>query len=331
MRQARKTANMNVSFAGAVSSATLCGSTGQVNDRQVKESLEILRNPLAPGLYFVATPIGAARDITLKALDVLASADVIAAEDTRTARHLMQIHGVALGERSLIAYHDHSAASVRDALVEMAAAGKSVACVSEAGTPMVSDPGFPLARAAIAAGVAVHAAPGPSAMLAALVVAGLPSDRVLFAGFPPAQSGARSRMLEELSNVPATLVFYESPKRISRLLAEMAVSLGGDRDAAVCRELTKRFEEVSRGSLAELAEAFRGREVRGEIVLLVGRAPVRAVEQNDLEATLDEALARLSVKDAVAEVAAALDLPRRRVYQAALLREKRDARPEEAE
>ncbi|RAP41258.1 16S rRNA (cytidine(1402)-2'-O)-methyltransferase [Rhodovulum viride] len=283
--------------------------------------MEILRNPLPPGLYFVATPIGAARDITLKALDILASADVLAAEDTRTARHLMQIHGIALGDRPLIAYHDHSAPSVRDGLVGMAASGKSVACVSEAGTPMVSDPGFPLARAAIAAGVAVHAAPGPSAMLAALVVAGLPSDRVLFAGFPPAQAGARARMLDDLASVPATLVFYESPRRISRLLEEMVVSLGPDREAAVCRELTKRFEEISRGTLADLAQAFAGREVKGEIVLVVGRALPRQAEAADLEAALDEALARLSVKDAVAEVSASLDLPRRQVYRAALDRE----------
>ncbi|TDX25509.1 16S rRNA (cytidine(1402)-2'-O)-methyltransferase [Rhodovulum visakhapatnamense] len=283
--------------------------------------MEILRDPLPAGLYFVATPIGAARDITLKALDILASADVLAAEDTRTARHLMQIHGIALGDRPLIAYHDHSAPSVRDGLVGMAASGKSVACVSEAGTPMVSDPGFPLARAAIAAGVAVHAAPGPSAMLAALVVAGLPSDRVLFAGFPPAQAGARARMLEDLALVPATLVFYESPRRISRLLEEMVVSLGPDREAAVCRELTKRFEEISRGTLADLAQTFAEREVKGEIVLLVGRAAPRQAKAEDLEAALDEALARLSVKDAVAEVASALDLPRRQVYRAALARE----------
>ncbi|RBO52097.1 16S rRNA (cytidine(1402)-2'-O)-methyltransferase [Rhodovulum sp. BSW8] len=312
---------MTLSFTGAVSAANLCVSAGQVNVRQVKESLEILRDPLPAGLYFVATPIGAARDITLKALDILASADVLAAEDTRTARHLMQIHGIALGDRPLIAYHDHSAPSVRDGLVGMAASGKSVACVSEAGTPMVSDPGFPLARAAIAAGVAVHAAPGPSAMLAALVVAGLPSDRVLFAGFPPAQAGARARMLEDLALVPATLVFYESPRRISRLLEEMVVSLGPDREAAVCRELTKRFEEISRGTLADLAQTFAEREVKGEIVLLVGRAAPRQAKAEDLEAALDEALARLSVKDAVAEVASALDLPRRQVYRAALDRE----------
>jgi len=280
--------------------------------------LEILRTELQPGLYFVATPIGAARDITLRALDILASADVIAAEDTRTARHLMQIHGIALRDRPLVAYHDHSGAAVRTRLVAEAAGGKSVACVSEAGTPMVSDPGYPLARDAIAAGIAVHAAPGPSALLAALAVAGLPSDRVLFAGFPPAQKSARETMLRESGAVPATLVLYESPKRVARLLAEMAGLLGPDRPAALCRELTKRFEEVSRGTLGELAESFAGREVKGEVVVLVGRGADAGAGEEDMEAALRDALGRVSVKDAVAEVASALNLPRRQVYQAAL-------------
>ncbi|TCP59828.1 16S rRNA (cytidine1402-2'-O)-methyltransferase [Rhodovulum bhavnagarense] len=280
--------------------------------------MEIIRSPLSPGIYFVATPIGAARDITLRALDILASADVIAAEDTRTARHLMQIHGIAAGERPFIAYHDHSAPGVRAKLVQMAQAGQSVACVSEAGTPMVSDPGYPLARDAIAAGVAVHAAPGPSAMLAALSVAGLPSDRVMFLGFAPAQAGPRKRMLEEVAGQQATLVFYESPRRVSRLLGELAEILGHDRQAALCRELTKRFEEVVRGTLGELAEEFAGREVKGEIVVLVGRGSDVVAAQEDMQAALVAAMARGSTKDAVAEVAAALKLPRREVYQAAL-------------
>jgi len=280
--------------------------------------LDILRTALAPGFYFVATPIGAARDITLRALDILASADVIAAEDTRTARHLMQIHGIALGDRPLVAYHDHSAPAVRDRLVALAAEGKSIACVSEAGTPMVSDPGFPLAREAIAAGVAVHAAPGPSAMLAALTVAGLPSDRVLFAGFPPSQTKARETMLDEFSALQATLVFYESPKRVARFLRELSDALGAERPAAVCRELTKKFEEVSRGSLGDLAEAFAERAVKGEIVVLVGRGTPQAASADDLETALTAALDGASMKDAVAEVAASLKLPRRQVYQAAL-------------
>lgn len=280
--------------------------------------MEILHTPLSPGIYFVATPIGAARDITLRALDILASADVIAAEDTRTARHLMQIHGIATGDRPIIAYHEHSAPSVRTRLVAMVQAGQSVACVSEAGTPMVSDPGYPLARDAIAVGAAVYAAPGPSAMLAALAVAGLPSDKVMFLGFPPAQAGARKRLLDEVAPLQATLVFYDSPRRVSRFLGELRDALGKDRHAAVCRELTKRFEEVVRGTLGELAEDFAGRDVKGEIVVLVGRGMALAAGAEDIETALRVALARSSTKDAVAEVAAALNLPRRKVYQVAL-------------
>lgn len=280
--------------------------------------MQIQTAPLAPGLYLVATPIGAARDITLRALDILASADVIAAEDTRTARHLMQIHGVAAGGRPFVAYHDHSGPGARDRLIGEIAAGRSVAYVSEAGTPLVADPGYQLVRAAIAAGHVVTAAPGPSALLAALSVAGLPTDRVFFGGFPPAQAGARAAQWQSLKGLDATLVFYESPKRIYQLLCELRDALGEERQAAVCRELTKRFEEVARGSLAALAEAFEGRQVKGEIVLVIDRGQPEAADAETVEAALRAALERLSVKDAVAEVSAALNLPRRQVYQAAL-------------
>ena len=280
--------------------------------------MEIQTKPLDPGLYFVATPIGTARDITLRALDILASADVIAAEDTRTAKHLMQIHGVTLGDRPVIAYHDHSAPALRDRIVAMIAEGKSVAYASEAGTPLVADPGFQLGRAVIAAGLSVTTAPGPSAVLAALTVSGLPSDRFLFVGFPPTAKGQRAKMLAELAAVPATLVLYESPKRVHRLLGELAQCFGEVRQAVVCRELTKRFEEVTRGTLAELAEAFADRAVKGEIVVLVDRAPEARADAQTLEEALRAALPRKSVKDAAAEVAAALNLPRRQVYQEAL-------------
>ncbi|WP_127901065.1 16S rRNA (cytidine(1402)-2'-O)-methyltransferase [Solirhodobacter olei] len=273
---------------------------------------------LGPGLYFVATPIGAARDITLRTLDILGQAEVLAAEDTRSLRHLMEIHGVALGGRPLLAYHDHNGAAMRPRILRALEEGRSVAYASEAGTPLVADPGYQLARAAIGAGHKVISAPGPSAVLAALTVSGLPTDRFLFAGFPPAAAGARKRFWAELAAVPATLVIYESPKRISRTLIELCESLGALRQAAVCRELTKRFEEVSRGTLAELAEAFAARDVKGEIVLVVDRAGEVVPEAGALEAALREALGRASVKDAAAEVAAALGLPRREVYQAAL-------------
>ena len=179
--------------------------------------MSIERPKPAPGLYFIATPIGAARDITLRALDLLAAADVLVAEDTRTLRHLMDIHGVALGPRPLWAYHDHNGAEVRPRILAALSEGRSVVYASEAGTPLVADPGFQLGRAAIAAGYAVTAAPGPSAVLAALTVSGLPSDRFLFAGFPPATGAARRTWLAEFAQVPATLIFYESPNRVQDL------------------------------------------------------------------------------------------------------------------
>jgi len=274
--------------------------------------------PLQPGLYFIATPIGAARDITLRALDILASADVLAAEDTRTLRHLMDIHGIALNRRPLIAYHDHNGDEARPRLLQALAEGKSVAYASEAGTPLVADPGFQLGRAAIAAGHAVTAAPGPSAVLCALTVSGLPSDRFLFAGFPPATASARLRWLQDLAGVPATVILYESPRRVGELLGDLVQSFGGTRQAVICRELTKKFEEVRRGPLADLAREFRDREVKGEIVVLVDRAPEGGASAEDMETMLCTAMESLSVKDAAAMVAEALNLPRREVYQAAL-------------
>jgi 16S rRNA (cytidine1402-2'-O)-methyltransferase len=276
------------------------------------------QRPLAAGLYFVATPIGAARDITLRALDILGAADVLAAEDTRTLRHLMEIHGVALGGRQVLAYHDHNGEAMRPKLLRALEEGKSVAYASEAGTPLVADPGYQLGRAAIAAGHAVLAAPGPSAVLAALTVSGLPSDRFLFAGFPPPTLGARTKFLQELGQVPATLVFYESPKRVGKILGEMVRCFGEERQAVVCRELTKRFEEVSRGSLGDLARSFADRAVKGEIVVLVDRAHGAKADAETLEAALLQALQGQSVKDASAQVAASLGLPRREVYQVAL-------------
>jgi len=281
----------------------------------------VARKP-APGLHFLATPIGAARDITLRALDILREADVLAAEDTRTLRHLMEIHGIPLGHRPLVAYHDHNGEQARPRLLQALAEGKSVAYASEAGTPLVADPGYQLGRAAIAAGYPVFAAPGPSAVLAALTVSGLPSDRFLFAGFPPNTAAARRKWLSEVADIPATLIFYESPKRVSEMLTDLAASCGADRQAVVCRELTKRFEEVRRGVLGELAQEFAQAAVKGEIVVLVDRPRGPKFGPEDIEAALRERLARMSVKDAAAEVAGALGLPRREVYQKALAMER---------
>jgi 16S rRNA (cytidine1402-2'-O)-methyltransferase len=277
---------------------------------------------LNPGLYFVATPIGAARDITLRALDILASADVLVAEDTRTLRHLMQIHGVALGDRHVIAYHEHSPPGVRDKLVAQMVAGASIAYASEAGTPLVADPGYQLARASIDAGINVLTAPGPSAILAALTVAGLPSDRFMFAGFAPTAKSARRSWIADLAEIQATLIMYESPKRVAALLTDLANIMGADRRGVVCRELTKRFEETRRGTLGELATSLAEHPVKGEIVVLIDRAVPKQASEQDVEAALAEALTRLSVKDAAAEVAAALNLPKRQVYQMALAQQK---------
>ena len=277
-----------------------------------------LAKTVPPGLHFIATPIGAARDITLRALDILAGSDILAAEDTRTLRHLMEIHGVALNGRPLWAYHDHNGEAVRPRILAALAEGKSVVYASEAGTPLVADPGYQLSKAAIAAGHVVLAAPGPSAVLAALTVSGLPSDKFMFVGFPPNTSAARLSFLSEMAQIPATLVFYESPKRLSKLLTDMVTSLGEERRAVVCRELTKKFEETTRGSLGELVAVFDGVAIKGEIVVLVDRDHKVKADPITVETALRSALAQMSVKDAAAMVAESLALPRRDVYQVAL-------------
>jgi 16S rRNA (cytidine1402-2'-O)-methyltransferase len=275
-------------------------------------------NAIQPGLHFVATPIGAARDITLRALDILAGADVLAAEDTRTLRHLMEMHGVALNGRMVLAYHDHNGDQMRPRLIEALKAGKSVAYASEAGTPLVADPGFQLARAAIDEGLTVLAAPGPSALLCALSVSGLPTDRFFFAGFLPPKSAARKTSLRDLAQVPGSIIFYESPRRIDACLRDMIETLGPNRQAAICRELTKRLEEILRGTLADLSESLAGRDLKGEIVVVVDRAdPVPASAQT-VEDALREALKTQSSKDAAAQVAQAFGLTRRDLYQLAL-------------
>lgn len=276
------------------------------------------KRQLAGGLYLVATPIGTARDITLRTLDILASADVIAAEDTRSMRHLMDIHGVPLEGRPLLAYHDHNGARMRPRLMAALAEGKSVAYGSEAGTPLVADPGYQLGVEAISEGFNVVSAPGPSAVLAALTVAGLPTDRFLFAGFLPNAGAARRGALEELAGVPATLVFYESPKRVAAMLRDAAAVLGGERRAALCRELTKKFEEVLRGTLDELVAELETRSVKGEVVVLIDRGHSESLSEDDIDIALRQALATMSMRDAAEAVAAAYGLPKRQVYQMAL-------------
>lgn len=273
---------------------------------------------LAPALYFVATPIGSARDITLRALDILASADVLAAEDTRSLRKLMEIHGISLGERRIVAYHDHSPQAVRARLVEAVAVGQSVAYASEAGMPLVADPGFELGRAVADAGLTVTVAPGPSAPLAALAISGLPSDAFFFAGFLPNAKSARQAKLAELRQLPATLIFFESPRRVGAMLADAAQVLGSARQARVCREITKKFEEVQSGSLEELANRIGDTALKGEVVVLIARGGSETVKETDVEEDVKTALKTMSVKDAADAVSQAHGLPRRKVYQMAL-------------
>ncbi|ALK10710.1 Ribosomal RNA small subunit methyltransferase I [Blastochloris viridis] len=268
------------------------------------------------GLHVVATPIGNLGDITLRALETLAGADLIACEDTRISSRLLARYDIRV---PLLPYHEHNAAEMRPRLLARLAEGAAVALISDAGTPLVSDPGYKLVREVVAAGHTVEALPGPSALLAAMVVSGLPTDRFLFEGFLPPKSAARRGRLAELAAVPASLVVFETGPRLADSLKDMAETLGPSRPAAVCRELTKLHEDVRRGTLAELAEAIAGLEPKGEIVVVVGPPlPVAAPADSDIDAALATALAAASLKDAVAEVAGALGLPRRQVYQRAL-------------
>jgi 16S rRNA (cytidine1402-2'-O)-methyltransferase len=271
---------------------------------------------LAPGLHLVATPIGNLRDITIRALETLAAADVIACEDTRITRRLLDHYGIAT---PLTPYHEHNAAAARPKLLARLAAGDAVALVSDAGTPLVSDPGFKLVRAAREAAHPVIAAPGASALLTALTSSGLPTDRFFFEGFLPTKDGQRKARIAELSRVAATLILYESGSRVARTLAALAEGLG-PRQAAVCRELTKLHEEVRRGALAELAEHYaKDAETRGEFTIVIEPpADQAAPNADDVDALLRRALQNASVKDAVSDVAAATGLPRRQIYQRAL-------------
>ncbi|MGH1423456.1 MAG: 16S rRNA (cytidine(1402)-2'-O)-methyltransferase [Pseudooceanicola sp.] len=273
---------------------------------------------LDAGLYLVSVPIGAARDITLRALDILRNADVLAAEDTRAMRRLLEIHGIAVGDRPLLAYHDHNGARMRPRLLKDLAAGKSLAYASEAGTPLVADPGYALARDAREAGHPVTAAPGATAAIAALTISGLPSDRFMFAGFLPNTKSKRKSALRDLAGIPATLILYESPKRITAMLNDAAEVLGQDRPAALCREITKRFEEVRKGSLTDLADSCQNDPPRGEIVVLIGQSDSGNISESDIETHLRRALGEMSVRDAADHVSAELNIPRRDAYQMAL-------------
>jgi 16S rRNA (cytidine1402-2'-O)-methyltransferase len=270
----------------------------------------------AAGLHLVATPIGNLGDITLRALQTLAGVDVIACEDTRITRRLTERYGIAA---ALVPYHEHNAATARPKILEHLAQGAAIALVSDAGTPLISDPGFKLVREACAAGHAVVALPGPSSVLTALSVAALPTDRFFFEGFLPAKEAARRARLSELARIGATLVLFESGNRVQATLADLA-EIMSTREAAICRELTKLHEEVTRGTLAELAKKAEALETRGEFVLVIGPpgTDAQALTDDALDNLLRDQLRGHSVKDAVAHAVELSGRPRREVYARAL-------------
>ena len=273
-------------------------------------------DPLAPGLYIVATPIGNLGDLSARAIATLRGAGRILAEDKRVSAKLLAHAGATA---PMTAYHDHSDEGLRDRILAELGT-KAIALISDAGTPLISDPGYKLVRAARAAGHAVHTVPGPCAAVAALTLAGLPTDRFLFLGFLPAKAKARADTIAEVAAVRASLILYESGPRLGESLAALAKGLG-TRDAAVVREISKLHEETVTGTLAELAARYADAPPRGEIVIVVGPPAERAeASDDDLDRALDEALARLSPSRAAAEVAAALGIPRKRAYARALER-----------
>jgi 16S rRNA (cytidine1402-2'-O)-methyltransferase len=273
--------------------------------------------PLAPGLYVVATPIGNLRDITIRALETLAAADLVLCEDTRHSATLLDHYGIRAEKRSL---HEHNERQRAEEIVAAIASGRAVAQISDAGTPLLSDPGFPLVRAVREAGLPVFAVPGASALLAALASAGLPTDAFGFIGFLPNKAGQRANALAALRGRMDTLVFYESPRRLGDSLAAMAEAFGADRPAAVALELTKRFERVERGTLAELAAHYADDDTKGEAVVLVGGAAEVVIDAADWHAALDVALGDQPLRAAVDEITARYGLKRKEVYDAALAR-----------
>jgi len=284
-------------------------------NKQQAPPVAMVASGTSGGLYIVATPIGNAQDITLRGLDILAQADVIACEDTRVTAKLLAIHGIS---RPLTPYHEHNASKAGPKLIKRLKDGEIVALVSDAGTPLVSDPGYKLICACLEEALAVIPLPGASSVLAALVVSGLPTDRFFFAGFLPPKSAARKRVLNEFTEIPGSLVFLESAKRLAASLADMAGVLG-PRSTAVSREITKMFEETRRGSLDELAAHYRGAgPPKGEVTIVVGPFTEEPVSDAELDRLLVRALKGSTVRDAADAVTAATGLPRRRVYTRAL-------------
>lgn len=276
--------------------------------------VQIPARAVEPGLYVVATPIGNLADITLRALHVLAGANLIACEDTRVSAKLLRHYGI---ESRMVSYHEHNANAAGPKIIAALERGESVALITDAGTPLVSDPGFRLVAEARARGIPVWPLPGASAPVAALSASGMPAETFLFGGFLPSRETARRKRLRELAGIPATLIFFESPNRLGRALEDIAAELGTGRPVTVARELTKLHEEFVSMPAGELAGKYREAAVKGEIVLLVG-PPEASAEQADPDALLAELLERMSLSQAAAEAARLTGIGRRDLYQRAL-------------
>jgi 16S rRNA (cytidine1402-2'-O)-methyltransferase len=301
------------------------GHSSAVVARTAAEIARALAAPLPPGLYLVATPIGNLADITVRALATLSRCDVIYCEDTRHSRTLLSHYGVTV---RLEAYHEHNGTRERPRILARLAAGQRVALISDAGTPLISDPGYKLVRDVAAAGHRIESLPGASAALTALTSSGLPSDAFFFAGFLPNKPAARRSRATELKSIPGTVIFFEAPSRVADSLADLAAVMG-PRPAAVARELTKRFETILRGPLNELALAFADQDARGEFVILIGPQPPTEATDDDIADALSAALENMSLRDAAKTVAERLAVPKSRVYDLGLDLQKSLSQPDE--
>ena len=273
---------------------------------------------LDAGLYFVATPIGSARDITLRALDILYSADLLIAEDTRSLKKLMDIHQIPLRRRKIISYHDHNGERKRPLILKEIENGKSISYCSEAGSPLIADPGFQLGREIVKAGHKVFSVPGACALIAALTVSGLPTNQFFYAGFLPTTKNMRIKFLENLKEIPSTIVFYESPKRVNKSISDMLEVMGPDRSLVIARELTKKFEEIIRTTLADVQLELRNRVIKGEIVILLGKENKSEPSTASIKELLLIEFRKHTLKDSVANISVKTGISRSKVYKTAL-------------
>ena len=274
---------------------------------------------LDSGLHILATPIGTANDITIRALNILRDADILVAEDTRVLRKLMEIHGINLNGRKILSYHDHNGEVQRPKLIALIKEGKVLAYASDAGTPLIADPGFSLTKLAIQNNIWVHAAPGASALLTALCLAGLPTDNFFFGGFLGSKSSQRIKNLQKIQNLDATIVYYESPKRTLSTLKDISKIFGNDRLISVCREMTKKFEEVIRGTVDQVIDEIKSRHsFKGEVVIVLGPPTKKEISDEEIYSALQIALQEYRIKDAATQISEQFGVPKKRSYEMAL-------------